>query len=156
MYFILDKYIMHNCSLFQTDEAQLFQKHNENQGSHFQMFKPVNSLVPYKLLYYPGTDPVVALSILSVSEDCLAFILSFPFISLCVLASLLFLPSLLTPSSLRFLVLACPCFITWINCVESSWCGCLSAVCALASGVTVVSTFCQWMSLDESHLWVYL
>lgn len=104
---------MHNCSLFQTNEAQLFQKHNENQGSSFQSFKPTNSLAPYKFLYCPGRYPIVALSILSVSEECLAFILSFPFLSLCALASLLsrFLPSLLTCSPLPFLVLAYPCFL---------------------------------------------
>lgn len=47
-----------------------------------------------------------------------------------------------------------PCLISWICRAKSSWCESLSAICAVANGVEIVSTICQWASPDESHLWV--
>lgn len=96
MYFILNKYIMHNPSLFQTSKAQLFQKQNEKQSSNFQFFKPGNSLVSYTFVCCPATGPIIwTLFISSPSGDCLTFGLALPSLSFHYIFTLLTHPDCL-------------------------------------------------------------
>lgn len=82
MYFILNKYIMHSPSLFQTSTAQLFQKQNEKKSTNFQFFKPGNSLVSYTFVCCPATGPITwVLFISSASGACLTFGLALPSLS---------------------------------------------------------------------------